>query len=122
MGVNVPAKWDMEYDVVIVGWGGAGTSAAITAGYDYGLYAVFLAALPALFGFWQQGATIRWYLPDLRLTVLQFAALVQVTVVALVAIPLPWIIAPAVWGVGRWRTYSEARAQAWDPMARLRRR
>jgi hypothetical protein len=97
-------------------------SAAITAGYDYGLYAVFLAALPALFGFWQQGGTIRWYLPDLRLTVLQFAALVQVTVVALVAIPLPWIIAPAVWGVGRWRTYSEARAQAWDPMARLRRR
>jgi hypothetical protein len=97
-------------------------SAAITAGYDYGLYAVFLAALPALFGYWQQGATIRWYLPDLRFSVLQFAALVQVTVVALVAIPLPWIIAPVVWGVGRWRTYSEARAQAWDSMARLRRR
>jgi hypothetical protein len=97
-------------------------SAAITVGYDFGLYAVILAALPALFGFWQQGGTIRWYLPDLRFTVLQFAALVQVTVVALVAIPLPWIITPVVWGVGRWRTYSDARARAWDPMARLRRR
>ena len=95
---------------------------AIKAGYDYGLYAIFLATLPALIGFWQHGATIRWYLPDLMYTVLQFTALVQVTVVALVAIPLPWVIAPLVWGVGRWRTYSEARAQAWDPMARLRRR
>jgi hypothetical protein len=96
--------------------------AAITAGYDYGIYAVFLAALPALIGFWQQGAAIRWYLPDLRLAVLQLVALAQVTVVALVAIPLPWVIAPLVWGVGRWRTYSEARAQAYDPMTRLRRR
>jgi hypothetical protein len=96
-------------------------SAAVTAGYDFGLFAVFLAALPALFGFWQQGATIRWYLPDLRLSVLQFAALVQVTAVALIAIPLPWIVAPAVWGVGRWRTYSEARTRAWEPLARLRR-
>jgi hypothetical protein len=97
-------------------------SAAIKTGYDYGLYAVFLAVLPAVVGFWQYGATIRWYLPDLKFTILQFAALVQVTIVALVAIPLPWIIAPLVWGVGRWRTYSEARAQAWDSMARLRRR
>jgi hypothetical protein len=97
-------------------------AAAVTAGYDFGLYAVFLAALPALFGFWQQGAIIRWYLPDLRFSVLQFAALVQVTAVALVAIPLPWIVAPAVWGVGRWRTYSEARTRAWEPLARLRRR
>jgi len=96
--------------------------AAITAGYDYGLYAVFLALLPALVGFWQQGATIRWYLPDLKFTLLQFVALVQVTIVAIVAIPWPWIIAPVVWGVGRWRAYSEERAQAWDPMARLRRR
>ncbi len=97
-------------------------SAAITAGYDYGLYAVFLAVLPALMSFWQHGATIGWYLPDLKFTVLQFVALVQVTIVALVAIPLPWIMAPLVWGVGRWRTYSETQARAWDPMARLRRR
>ncbi len=97
-------------------------SAAIKTGYDYGLYAVFLAVLPAVVGFWQYGATIRWYLPDLKFTVLQFVTLVQVTIAALVAIPLPWIIAPLLWGVGQWRTYSEARAQAWDPMARLRRR
>jgi hypothetical protein len=96
--------------------------AAIAAGYDYGLYAVFLAVLPAVIGFWEHGATIQWYLPDLKYTVLQFMALVQVTIVALVAILLPWIVAPLVWGVGRWRTYSEARTQAWDPMTRLRRR
>ncbi|MCX5915950.1 MAG: FAD-binding protein [Deltaproteobacteria bacterium] len=31
MKVNVPEKWDMEYDVVVVGWGSAGTAAAVTA-------------------------------------------------------------------------------------------
>jgi hypothetical protein len=97
-------------------------SAAIVAGYDYGLYAVFLAAVPALVGFWKQGATIRWYLPDLELSLTQFVALAQVTTVAVIAIALPWIMALVVWGVGRWRTYSEARAQTWDPIARLRRR
>jgi hypothetical protein len=95
---------------------------ALKAGYDYGLYAVFLAALPALLGFWKHGATVLWYLPDLDLTLLQFVALVHVSVVAVLTIPLPWIIALLVWGMGRWRTHAEARAQEWDPMARLRRR
>jgi len=97
-------------------------SAAIKAGYDYGLFAVFLAVLPALVGYWQHGATIRWYLPDLGLVLMQFVALVQASTIAVLAIPLPWVIALLVWGVGRWRTHSEARARAWDPMARLRRR
>jgi hypothetical protein len=97
-------------------------SEAILAGYDYGLYAIVLAALPAMFGFWKQGATIRWYLPDLGLSITQFVALAQVTIVAVLAIPLPWIVALVVWGVSRWRAYSEARAETWDPMARLRRR
>jgi hypothetical protein len=97
-------------------------SAAVTAGYDYGLFATFLSALPALVGYWQHGATIRWYLPDLGLTLLHFVALVQVGVLALGAIPLPWFIALVAWGLGRWRTYSESRVQTWDPIARLRRR
>lgn len=97
-------------------------SAALVAGYDFGLYAIFLAALPAVIGFWQHGATIRWYLPDLGLTLLHFVALVQVGVLALLAIPLPWLVALITWGTGRWRTYSEARVRAWDPIARLRRR
>jgi len=97
-------------------------SAAIKAGYDCGLFAVFLAALLALVGYWQHGATIRWYLPDLGLALLQFVALVQVSTIAVLAIPLPWVIALLAWGSGRWRTHSEARARAWDPMARLRRR
>jgi hypothetical protein len=97
-------------------------SGAILAGYDYGLFATFLAALPALVGYWQHGAAIRWYLPDLGLTLWHFVALMQVGVLAALAIPLPWLVALLAWGVGRWRTYAEMRAQAWDPMARLRRR
>jgi hypothetical protein len=97
-------------------------TAAIATAYDYGLYAVFLAAMPALVSFWKQGATIRWYLPEMGLTLLQFVALVQVAIVALIAIPLPWLIAFVVYGVGRWRTYSEARAQTWDPIDHLRHR
>ena len=72
-------------------------------------------------GYWQHGATIRWYLPDLGLTLLHFVALVQVGVLALLAIPLPWLIALVTWGIGRWRTYNEVRVRAWDPIARLRR-
>ncbi|GAB4534793.1 MAG: hypothetical protein Kow0063_18270 [Anaerolineae bacterium] len=94
----------------------------LKAGYDYGFYAVLLAALPALFGFWKNGTAVRWYLPDLDLIVVQFVALICVSVVAVLAIPLSWMTALLVWGVGRWRTHAEARARAWDPMARLRRR
>lgn len=94
--------------------------AAVLAGYDYGLFAACLSALPALIGYWQHGATVRWYLPDLGLTLLHYMALVQLGVVALLAIPLPWVVALAIWGVGRWRTHAEARSRAWDPIARLR--
>jgi hypothetical protein len=94
--------------------------AALIVGYDYGLFATFLAALPALVAYWQHGATVRWYLPDLGLTLLHFTALIQVSVVALLALLLPWFVALVAWGVGRWRAHSEARAQAWDPIARLR--
>jgi hypothetical protein len=95
-------------------------SAALIAGYDYGLFATFLSALPALVGYWQHGATVRWYLPDLGLTLLHFTALIQAGVVALLALLLPWLVALVAWGVGRWRAHSEARAQDWDPIARLR--
>ncbi len=96
--------------------------AAVTASYDYGLFAIFLSALPVLVGYWHHGATVRWYLPDLGFTLLHFVALVQVGVVALMAIPLPWLVALVAWGLGRWRTHSETRVQVWDPVARLRRR
>jgi hypothetical protein len=95
---------------------------AIAAGYDYGLFTVYLSALLALVGYWRHGAIVRWYLPDLGLTLLHFMALVQVASVAVLAIPLPWLVALVAWGIGRWRTHAEARVQAWDPIARLRRR
>jgi hypothetical protein len=96
--------------------------AALVAGYDCGLFITFLSALPVLVGYWQHGATLIWYLPDLPFVLLHWVALAQVAVVALLAIALPWPVALIVWAVGRWRTYSEARVRAWDSMARLRRR
>ena len=41
MRINVPEKWDMEYDVVVVGWGSAGTAAAVTA-HDQGAKVLIL--------------------------------------------------------------------------------
>lgn len=37
----IPEKWDMEYDVVVVGWGAAGTAAAVTA-HDLGAQVLIL--------------------------------------------------------------------------------
>jgi succinate dehydrogenase/fumarate reductase flavoprotein subunit len=41
MTVNVPSKWDAEYDVVVVGYGGAGAAAAMTA-HDSGAKVMIL--------------------------------------------------------------------------------
>ena len=41
MEVRVPEKWDMEYDVIVVGWGGAGSAAAVTA-HDEGAQVLIL--------------------------------------------------------------------------------
>lgn len=41
MRVAVPEKWDLEYDVVVVGWGSAGTAAAVTA-HDQGAKVLIL--------------------------------------------------------------------------------
>jgi hypothetical protein len=83
--------------------------AALTAGYNGGLFAILLAALPALSGYWQHGAVAGWYLPDMESLLWHFAALVQVAVVAVLAIPIPWIVALAAWGIGRWRARAERR-------------
>jgi hypothetical protein len=96
--------------------------AALATGYDFGLFAVVLCLLPALWVYWQQGATLRWYLPDLGLTVLYFLALLQACLVALFSILLPWLVGLIAWGIGQWRTYSESRVEVYDPIMRLRRR
>ena len=41
MRIRIPEKWDMEYDVVVVGWGSAGTAAAVTA-HDNGAKVLIL--------------------------------------------------------------------------------
>jgi len=97
-------------------------SEALLAGYDYGLWGVLLGALPALYGYWQHGATLGGYLPDLGSLLVHFMALVQVGVLAGLGMLLPWLVALLAWGMGRWRTYAEARARAWQPAARLRHR
>ena len=45
MIVRVPDKWDLEYEVVVVGWGAAGTAAAVTA-HDQGAKVVILEKMP----------------------------------------------------------------------------
>jgi len=45
MKVKIPEKWDMEYDVVVVGWGAAGTAAAVTA-HDRGARVLILEKMP----------------------------------------------------------------------------
>lgn len=40
-----PEKWDMEYDIVVVGWGAAGTAAAVTA-HDLGAKVLILEKMP----------------------------------------------------------------------------
>jgi hypothetical protein len=95
---------------------------ALAAGYDFGLFAVLLSLLPALWVYWQQGATVRWYLPDLHLTLLYLLALLQACLVALFSILLPWLIGLIAWGIGQWRSYAESRVEVWDPIMRLRRR
>ena len=45
MKVNVPEKWDLEFDVVVVGWGSAGTAAAVTA-HDQGAKVAILEKMP----------------------------------------------------------------------------
>jgi succinate dehydrogenase/fumarate reductase flavoprotein subunit len=41
MKISVPEKWDLEYDVVVIGWGSAGTAAAVTA-HDQGAKVLIL--------------------------------------------------------------------------------
>lgn len=45
MRVKIPEKWDMEYDVVVVGWGAAGTTAAVTA-HDQEAEVLILEKMP----------------------------------------------------------------------------
>jgi succinate dehydrogenase/fumarate reductase flavoprotein subunit len=45
MRSTVPEKWDMEHDVVVVGWGMAGTAAAVTA-HDNGANVLILEKMP----------------------------------------------------------------------------
>jgi len=45
MSVKIPEKWDMEFDVVVVGWGSAGTAAAVTA-HDQGAKVLILEKMP----------------------------------------------------------------------------
>ena len=94
----------------------------VSTGYDYGLLAVYLSAMPVLVAYWHHGAAIRWYLPDLRLIALHRIALRQVAIVASVSVLLPWLIGLVLWVMGRWHQRAEARTQEWDPIAYLRRR
>jgi len=45
VNANVNEKWDMEFDVVVVGWGSAGTAAAVTV-HDRGAKVLIIEKMP----------------------------------------------------------------------------
>ncbi|HSR10583.1 MAG TPA: FAD-binding protein, partial [Thermodesulfobacteriota bacterium] len=45
MRIDIPEKWDYECDVAVVGWGAAGTAAAVTA-HDEGAKVLILEKMP----------------------------------------------------------------------------
>ena len=59
-------------------------------------------------------------MPELGLVVLHLMALVQVVVVALLAIPMPWLAALVAWAAERWWGRVEAERRERDPLAHLR--
>ena len=96
--------------------------AALAAGYDYGVVAVYVCALPVLVIYWWQGGVLDWYVPDLRLAVWQGVALAQVTVAAGLSVCLPWLMGLVVWTVDRWQARSQPPSvPKRDRLAHLRR-
>jgi hypothetical protein len=93
----------------------------LTATCDYALLVCYLAALPVLVAYWQHGAWLAWYLPDPLMLALQTLALHQLMTLGVASLPLPWLLGLVMWFKERRRVQASARAQAWDPIAYLRR-
>jgi hypothetical protein len=61
-------------------------------GYGFSLFVTFIFALPLFWAFWQNGFTVKWYLPAVVPVFWQIVGLLEVMMAAIVGLLLPWPI------------------------------
>lgn len=66
--------------------------------YGFSFAAIYFLGVQVAIGYWLNGPTVTWYLPDLTLFFLHFSALVQSAMVAAVSVFLPVVVLP-IYGV-----------------------
>jgi hypothetical protein len=66
--------------------------------YGFSLAVIYFLGVQVAIGYWLNGPTVAWYLPDLTLFFLHFSALVQSSMVAALSVFLPVAVLP-IYGV-----------------------
>jgi hypothetical protein len=61
------------------------------------LAVIYFLGLQVAIGYWLNGPTVTWYLPDLTVFFLHFSALVQSSMVAAISVFLPVAVLPIYW-------------------------
>jgi ABC-type amino acid transport system permease subunit len=65
--------------------------------YGFSFIVIYFLGIQAAVGYWLNGPTVTWYLPDLTLFFLHFSALVQSSMVAAISVFLPVAVPPIYW-------------------------
>jgi hypothetical protein len=66
--------------------------------YGFSFAVIYFLVIQVAIGYWLNGPTVTWYLPDLTLFFLHFSALVQSSMVAAISVFLPVVVLP-IYGV-----------------------
>ncbi|MCB0209527.1 MAG: alkaline phosphatase family protein [Anaerolineae bacterium] len=64
----------------------------LNTGYGFSLFTIFVLAMPLLWAFWQNGFTIRWYIPSVDVVFWQVISLLEILAAAVIGLILPWPI------------------------------
>jgi hypothetical protein len=67
--------------------------------YGFSFAVIYFLGVQVAIGYWLNGPTVTWYLPDLTLFFLHFSALVQSSMVAAISVFLPVVVLPIYWVV-----------------------
>jgi hypothetical protein len=65
--------------------------------YGFSFAVIYFLGVQVAIGYWLNGPTVTWYLPDLTLFFLHFSALVQSSMVAAISVFLPVAALPIYW-------------------------
>ncbi len=71
--------------------------AVAQAVYSFAFAVLYFLGIQVAFGYWLNGPTVTWHLPDLTLFFLHFSALVQCSMVAAISAFLPVAVLPIYW-------------------------